>query len=288
MHFQVKLLIILLVKIVASQIGERCISSNFDEHPNFMEHPSNCSKFLACGNGIWYEMECPARLHYNAERQVCDWPSEAHCKFHHINGHQIIPSDDTNLPPYVAGTECNPSNQRNFPRVASHTNDCRKFLICNRQWVEMDCPGDLLFSVDTLHCEYPKNAKCCTDCEVVKKQCDVEGSRFVHPDYCGSFFECQHGKLVEIKCTENYHYDPIKGMCIEGSCNFTTSTSVQPVTEIHLPDCPIDGTLFPNYRDCKKFFICNGGTLIDQSCPPSTFFSIAHNSCEDKADAVCA
>lgn len=290
MHFQVKFLVIFLAasKFIAAQIGGRCKPSKDAEHPLYMDHPSNCSRFLTCGNGIWYEMECPARLQWNAERQVCDWPSEARCKFSHNNGHQISPSSDTHLPPYEAGVACNPSNERNLPRVASHSSDCSKFLICSRQWIEMNCPGQLLFSVDTLHCEYPEHAKCCENCEAAKKECEVEGSRFVHPDTCGSYFECQQGKLMEVNCSEIQHYDPILGMCIDGICNYFTSTSVQPSTENQLPSCDFDGILYPNYKDCSKFFICNGNTLVDQACPPSTVFSIAHNNCEDKAHAVCA
>lgn len=288
MFHQVKFLVIfLLINFVTSKIGERCSPSPYADHPLYMEHPNNCTKFLACGNGFWYEMECPARLHYNAERQVCDWPSEAHCKSHHSNSHQALPSAEVSeLMPYEAGSECTPSSIRNYPRVTAHSNDCRKFLICNRQWIEMDCPHNLLFSTETLHCEYPENAKCCATCEVSKRECEIDGSRFANN--CESFFECQNGKLVEFKCSENQHYDPIKGMCMDGACHDITLHTTSTNPPINLPDCPIDGALFPNYQDCTKFFICNGGTLIDQSCPPSTYYSIAHNDCEDKADAICA
>lgn len=273
---------LIFIKIVASQIGEQCLSTKIDEYPSYMEHPLNCSRFLECDNGIWREMECPARLQWNQEHNVCDWPSSAHCKLNHMSNFQII---DTQ--PFVAGVECSQSIERNHPIVTHHSNDCRKFLICNRKWIEMECPRELLFSVDTNHCEYPKNAKCCENCEVSKKECEIDGSRLVHPDDCQSYYECQDGKLTEIKCGENEHYDPLKGICIIGACD---SFEVNPIpfAALDLPDCPLDGILYPNYLNCKKFFICNGGTLVEQSCPPHKFFSIAHGDCEVESEAICA
>lgn len=286
MHSQVKFLVIFLIfnQSDASQVGKQCKPSINSQHPIYMDHPTNCSRFLTCSNGIWYEMECPARLQWNAERQVCDWPSEVRCKLSHLNSHQIIPASVTHLSPYEVGAKCNPSNER----LAAHSSDCSKFMICNRLWIEMECPGHLLFSIDTLHCEYPQNAKCCENCKALKKECEVEGSRFVQPDSCGSYFECQQGMLVEVKCSEIQHYDPILGMCIDGVCNFLASTTLQALSENKLPSCNFKGALYPNHKDCSKFYVCNGSTLVAQSCPPSTFFSTSHNNCKDKAHAVCA
>jgi hypothetical protein len=269
-----------LLKLVASQIGDDCEQNN--EYPSYMEHPTNCSRYLVCGNGIWHEMECPARLQWNQEVSVCDWPSSAHCKLNNASSFQI----DTQLPPFMAGAECSPSIERNSQRVSHHPNDCRKFLICNRKWIEMDCPIELLFSVESNHCEYPEMAKCCEKCEI--KECEVDGTRLVHPDDCKSFFECKNGKLKEEKCDEDQHYDPLKGTCIEGACNNIEIISIQPASMNDLPDCPMDGILYPNFLNCKKFYICNGGTLVEQSCPPHKFYSIVHGDCEVESEAICA
>ncbi|MBC9911129.1 carbohydrate-binding module family 14 protein [Chitinophaga varians] len=43
-------------------------------------HPSDCTKFYRCSNGMLYELECPPGLHFNPAMQVCDWPQDAGCE----------------------------------------------------------------------------------------------------------------------------------------------------------------------------------------------------------------
>ena len=43
------------------------------EFVNLLPHPTNCSKFLQCGNGYIYEMNCPEELVFNFHTQRCDW-----------------------------------------------------------------------------------------------------------------------------------------------------------------------------------------------------------------------
>ncbi|EDO34779.1 predicted protein, partial [Nematostella vectensis] len=43
-------------------------------------HPDFCKMYIACSNGIAYEMPCPAGLNWNDEKKYCDWPFNAPCE----------------------------------------------------------------------------------------------------------------------------------------------------------------------------------------------------------------
>lgn len=271
---------------VAAQIGERCAMSRDPANPNFIEHPQSCSKYLSCGSGVYMEMECPARLHFNSIKKICDWPADAGCS-KRTNGHQTIPPvvdpvDETAAA--TPGGKCSPSPHRNQPVVAPHS-DCGKFLICTGTWTLMNCPTGLLFSAETSHCEFPEHAKCCPTCTTTLRRCPIDGSILSNPTDCHKFYICNNGTLVDLVCSDRMIFSTRHGQCVTGS---SCDELLLPPVDDNLPNCPVDGVLFPNYDHCDKFFICNGGTLVAQSCPPNKFFSIRHNNCQVKSKAVCA
>ena len=45
-----------------------------------LPHPTDCSSFFSCSNGVPIEMHCPAGLYFNNELKVCDWPQNANCR----------------------------------------------------------------------------------------------------------------------------------------------------------------------------------------------------------------
>lgn len=262
---------------VFAQLGEKCLVNRNSSSYYFIPHPTNCSKFFSCDNGIYNEMECPARLHFNALRKICDWPSLAGCTIN--NGLEIEINEAEEV---IMGQPCHPSDIRSSPRVAPFNGNCEKFLICAGVWTLMNCPKGLLFSVETGHCEFPKNAKCCPTCSIELQKCSKEGTRLSSPIDCHKFFFCHNGTLIESNCDEGTIFSAVKGECINGtSCeSLTTPTNA-------LPFCAIEGSLYPNFQNCKKFYICNGKTIVDQSCPPNKFFSVKHNNCQYKPNAVC-
>lgn len=277
------LILILLVPFVMCQAGERCRQSNNPRDPNLISHPTNCSKFFACGNGEWSEMECPARLHFNQEKKICDWPSIAQCKVPYTNAHQVpaIVEETLNIFP---GQRCVPSTHKNKPRIAPNPVDCTTFLLCIGYWTSMECPRGLIFSTETLHCEHPESAKCNGK---PYAKCQHEGEVYGNSLDCRSYFKCSNGIKINVQCANGTMFNATKGKCIEGTCESMMYQLIDK-QDPNLPHCPVDDILYPNYRDCGRFFICNGGTIVDQSCPPNTFFSIKHKSCKPPAVAICA
>ncbi|KAG8201752.1 hypothetical protein JTE90_012811 [Oedothorax gibbosus] len=45
-----------------------------------LPHPTDCTKFYVCDHGKAYLRQCPAKLHYNEDLRVCDYPYKAKCK----------------------------------------------------------------------------------------------------------------------------------------------------------------------------------------------------------------
>lgn len=276
------IIIVIAAPLTFAQIGEKCTPNRTFSTVNFIPHSSNCSKFLSCDNGIFVEMECPARLHFNPMKKICDWPALAGCIVN-TNEHKV-PEVDEPEEEAVLGRRCLPSNIRNSPKVAAYPSTCEQFLICAGIWTLMNCPQGLLFSVETGHCEYPETAKCCPTCATTLQKCSKDGVRLANPTDCHKFYICKNETMVDLICAEGMIFSAIKGECVDGtSC---ASLSLPPTD--NLPFCRIEGALYPNYENCKKFFICNGGTIVDQSCPPNKFFSIKHNNCQWKMNAICA
>jgi hypothetical protein len=44
-----------------------------------LPHPTDCSSFIMCSNGVPTEMHCLAGLHFNDQLKSCDWPQKANC-----------------------------------------------------------------------------------------------------------------------------------------------------------------------------------------------------------------
>jgi hypothetical protein len=282
MLFNCFFLVVIFTPSIFAQAGEKCVTNRNSASLNFSPHPKNCSMFLSCSFGIYREMECPARLHFNAVKKICDWPASAGCK--PVSNVDETPLIDEPEEEAILGQRCQPSDIRNSPRVAAYTKSCDRFLVCAGVWTLMNCPPGLLFSVESGQCEFPENAKCCPTCLTAPQKCSKNGIRLSNPSDCHKFYICQNQTLVESTCADNTVFSATKGECVNGTSCFSL---MLPPTE-NLPSCSIEGALYPNYQNCKKFYICNGGTIVEQSCPPNKFVSVEHNNCQYKLKAVCA
>jgi len=49
------------------------------EYTVMIRHPTDCSIFFMCSNGVPIEQHCLGGLHFNDELKVCDWPENAKC-----------------------------------------------------------------------------------------------------------------------------------------------------------------------------------------------------------------
>ncbi|XP_069365183.1 probable chitinase 10 isoform X2 [Maniola hyperantus] len=90
-----------------------------DEQPTFCESgqyandPFNCTTYLHCLFGKFEEFACSAGLHWNQEKQICDWPSDAQCKV------QKVTTTTTTLRP----TEMEPEDTEALPAPSKPITD---------------------------------------------------------------------------------------------------------------------------------------------------------------------
>jgi len=61
-----------------------------------IKHPTDCSSFFSCSNGVPIELHCPAGLHFNDQLKVCDWPQNAKCVQRKLSSLYLTP-DFVNL-----------------------------------------------------------------------------------------------------------------------------------------------------------------------------------------------
>ncbi|XP_023944029.2 probable chitinase 10 [Bicyclus anynana] len=54
------------------------------ESGQYAQDPSDCTRYLHCLFGKFEEFACSAGLHWNQEKQICDWPSSASCKINKV------------------------------------------------------------------------------------------------------------------------------------------------------------------------------------------------------------
>ncbi len=52
-------------------------------------NPSDCGSYIICMNvgTRWeqtHQMDCPSGLHYDAGRELCDWPDRANCQLQEV------------------------------------------------------------------------------------------------------------------------------------------------------------------------------------------------------------
>ncbi|XP_053676426.1 peritrophin-1-like [Anopheles nili] len=68
------------VAVKASDITLTCPETDDIFNPVHIPHFTDCSKFYKCFNGEMYEMDCPAGLQWNIEKDFCDYPEDANCE----------------------------------------------------------------------------------------------------------------------------------------------------------------------------------------------------------------
>ena len=50
-----------------------------DKNDGLYPHDNDCSLFYQCYQGETYVKNCPARLHFNQNKNYCDWPANVNC-----------------------------------------------------------------------------------------------------------------------------------------------------------------------------------------------------------------
>ncbi|GIY49226.1 hypothetical protein CEXT_303411 [Caerostris extrusa] len=118
---------------------------------SYFPHPEDCNLFYMCDSGILSLRQCPNDLHFNAARQLCDWPHEAQCERMGQLRSVGVPS-----------AFCPPVNGK-IPIFYRHPSNCSIYYMCSNGFsYEFACPSRLHFNLRRRLCDYEDVAMCST------------------------------------------------------------------------------------------------------------------------------
>ncbi|EAU77159.2 AGAP010466-PA, partial [Anopheles gambiae str. PEST] len=117
----------------------------------------------------------------------------------------------------------------------------------------------------TQSCDYgDRNA--CVNCPATGIQnFPVSGS-------CTQFIQCIEGSQFPRECPPGTAFDSNSGQCNLASAVNCIACPAE--------DDPANPTFIPDATDCRKYFICVGGSGIEQICPEGTSFNPSLNVCD--------
>ncbi|XP_055905777.1 mucin-2-like isoform X3 [Eupeodes corollae] len=117
-------------------------------------YKNDCTKFIQCFLECGCDMECPAGLHFNSERQVCDWPTSAKCDPSYVGP----PTGPSGIECESPGELC--KNVTDGAFIANAT-DCTKYIVCLMGCeISTNCPSGTHFSTTLKRCTFPTEAGC--------------------------------------------------------------------------------------------------------------------------------
>ncbi|XP_020714979.1 uncharacterized protein LOC101463243 isoform X5 [Ceratitis capitata] len=133
------------------QYNPECPSSATGLYP----HPSDCTKFLRCANGITHIMDCGPGTAFNIALEVCDFIDKVDCTGR-VAGYNNeaagfdgdVQSESVACPEGASG-------------MFSHPLDCTKFLNCNNGITNVqDCGPGTAWNAKLEVCDFIKNVDC--------------------------------------------------------------------------------------------------------------------------------
>lgn len=163
-----------------------CPLVGLELHP----HPQYCDQYVACLNGFPRVINCAPGLHWDQERQKCDYPENVVC---------VIPEPELN---YV----CEPDQIY----VTPHPHDCQRFIVCvNGERRVNRCADTLLFDPVLLRCDQDYNVNCVLPEESVDYQCDPTRDFYFapHPLNCNYYIMCFAGHRQIHRCADSLIFD---------------------------------------------------------------------------------
>ncbi|XP_037930716.1 flocculation protein FLO1-like [Teleopsis dalmanni] len=212
-NLSVLLLFVSFTNIFASDYDSYCII-NRSGH-NLLPHQNDCTKFVQCAHGKAYVHRCPASLHWNKIRKVCDYPENAKCDLLITSAEGLKNSTALNTLSCLNGT------------YYQHEKYCQYYYYC-REGVKVlsSCPTGLQWQQVQQKCMLSDMVKCIDSSPI--SQDIVHGSVYGpcsgtdgfkvsfylnHPYDCGKFLVCANSKVFVMKCASGLMWNPNKKVC---------------------------------------------------------------------------
>ena len=107
-----------------------------------------------------------------------------------------------------------------------HPEDCSKFIECSDGlYMELSCPGDLLFDAISLECTFPESTVCFSEPPdtPTPEPFNPEGEcPPINPEFvfflkdlydCTVFYKCNWGTPIKFKCPDGLHFNKKLDVC---------------------------------------------------------------------------
>ncbi|XP_057655102.1 mucin-22-like isoform X2 [Diorhabda carinulata] len=275
---------------------------------------SDCTKFCQCSNGVAYEHDCPAGLHFNSELNVCDWPEDAGCESSSTNTTttEATTEDDTTTTSSTteaatedtttatastteASTEsssiCVEENivcpaEDGEDSVYFSTSDCTKFCQCsNGVAYEHDCPAGLHFNSDLNVCDWPEDAGCeSSSTNTTTTEATTEDDTTTTSSTTEAATEDTTTATASTTDATNDNTTTTTSSTTEAS---TESSSICVEENIVCPAEDGEDSVYFSTSDCTKFCQCSNGVAYEHDCPAGLHFNSDLNVCDWPEDAGC-
>uniref|UniRef100_A0A182W552 Chitin-binding type-2 domain-containing protein n=1 Tax=Anopheles minimus TaxID=112268 RepID=A0A182W552_9DIPT len=286
-------------------------------HPNY-PHPTDCSRFYYCLNGIEPRLgQCDAKMVYNEDLQRCDDPENVpeccslrlsititmsrriHIILPFLLAIALVCSAAEESEDYFEFTCPKPDGQFEDPY------QCDKYYECDEGRVsEKLCPDGLVFNPASKlvnKCDQVFNVECHDRKELQPPKpigvCPRQNGFFPHPDpsICNIFYNCVNGRELEMTCVAGLHFYQPTGTCVwpdmanRQGCGSNANKKLNDGFQ-----CPKDARKMdkngqiithPNYPhpdDCQRFYICLNGIEPRQgTCEEGMVYNEDLQRCDD-------
>lgn len=107
----------------------------------------------------------------------------------------------------------------------------------------------------------------------------INGQLVADKNNCRKYFICDNGVLVPGDCLKGNFFNSSLAVCQPDTENVCPDSSA--------PDCDCDGQKIEDAENCNKFYICQNGDWLSETCPNGEYFDVASANCVPDTDNVC-
>ncbi|GFY64134.1 putative chitinase 3 [Trichonephila inaurata madagascariensis] len=236
----------------------------------------NCSNFIQCSNWVPYLQHCPEGLHFNFEKQVCDYPCDAKCDKNLPCVSSTVPPPRPTPDPVCPCSNClRPSKE-----------SCTKYYECqNGKPIKRVCLRGQTFDSIKYRCDWAHRSNC-QHSEI----CPERNGVFPYKGDCQKFIHCANGIPHSRVCPPRLRFNPATLRCerFNGKCDAEKA----PGAEKSSPQkprfiCPRNFGYFKHESNCSQFYICIKGAPLLKECPGSLLFNTKYGTCDWPENVNC-
>lgn len=243
--------------------------------------PHNCNAYYRCVLGELRKQYCAGGLHWNKERNICDWPSSAKCEARTPSGD--ITTTFSWQKPTTSSWQKPTTSSWQKPTTSSWqeptTSSWQKPTTYRPTWQRPSTTNRGQTKTTT--------TRTTTTLQLVE---DCNNGQYYPHEQCSSFYVCVNGELVTQRCAPGLHWNVEDGMCdwkFKVTClgrkelaqKLPTNQQVK-YGEKPQPYSSCGERVFAPYPgDCTKYLHCLWGKYDVFNCAPGLHWNHVSTEC---------